>query len=127
MTNPYQSPEPTSPRPEHDAEVLPVKSDKRMRRIGYLLIELGLVGIFSGMLFTLYQMVQTFVVIVESPAPRPAELAEGVSSAVSTATIATAGGGLIAAVLIPVGVVLMVKAGRRHRTKGNNSSGRPDG
>jgi biopolymer transport protein ExbB/TolQ len=107
MTNPYRSPdplnEPISP---------PTPSAKRMRRAGRLCILLGIVGLLLGPLCTAWGMVRASIAFEHSG---PSELAGDLASAISTALAVSIGGIAVAAILLPLGIVLLVQAARARR------------
>jgi len=84
--------------------------------MGRLFVVLGIVGLLTGFLVTLHGMVQTFESVAESPGARPQELASGISDAISWAFVASVGGTSAAAVLLPLGIVLLILA-RRARNR----------
>ncbi|MBN1588071.1 MAG: MotA/TolQ/ExbB proton channel family protein [Pirellulales bacterium] len=116
MSNPHQPPEPSSQSVEHARAGSSKWSHKRLRRLAWRFVGLGVLAPLLGMLFTVYGMVQAFHAMAQTPgAPQPSDLANEISASISTAVVASACGWIVAAVLLPVGIVLLVKAGRRRR------------
>lgn len=105
MTNPYRSPDPLK-----EPGGPPTASARRLRRAGRLCIVLGIAGLLLGFLVTLLGMFRTFSSMGQS---QPEQLSHDIAVSVSTATIASACGIVAAAVLLPLGIVLLIRARSR--------------